>query len=248
MIKWSGLLCVVGLAGVGVCSGGELAVGGAGATYSGAIRGVGEQSAALPLVYYEGERLSFLFTTVAVHLVRGESFRLSVLGSGRFDGYEAHDSEYLAGMESRDPAFDVGVEASVGNFQLSVVTDATGTHKGTEASLTYVHGIEIGKLQLQFAPGIRWQNERLADYYYGVRPAERATLEIGERAWLRDAYAPGDALVPKLGTLALYRFADRWSIAAGAEFAYLPREIIDSPIVERPLQWGVFAGLAYHFR
>lgn len=250
----TGLAALAGLAGAAAlvlawtppATAGELALGGAGADYDGAIRGVDRQTAALPFVYYEGERFSVIFTQASWHLVQRGDFRLSAVAAGRFDGYEAGDSPWLAGMQTRDPALDVGLEAAWGNLSLAVTGDASGTHRGTEATLSYAHGMERGRFQLQVIPGVRWQSRQLSGYYFGVEPGEAATLRIDGQPWARPAYAPGQAVVPRLGTLALYRFSPRWSAIAGAEVSWLPGTVTDSPIVGRSTQWGVFAGVAWH--
>lgn len=250
MSKRYGAVCAAAcLAWAGTASAGELAVGAVGAGYDGAIRGAQRQSGAVPFVYYEGERFSMVFASARWRLLQRGDFGLAVTASGRFDGYEAGDSPYLAGMRTRDPALDVGLEASYGNLSLAVATDASNTHKGTEVTLEYSHGIDLGKLQLRIVPGVRWQDRKLTGYYFGVTTDEIAVLQIeGDELWIREAYESGQALVPKLGVLAIWRMSERWSLVGGAEVAHLPTEIADSPIVGKREQWGAFAGAAFHFR
>lgn len=149
-------------------------------------------------------------------------------------------------MESRHSAFDVGLAATWENLQVSVVTEASGAHNGTEVSLQYDYGIEVGRLKIRLIPSVSWQDSNLADYYYGVRAAEQAAIRIDGRIWQRPAYEVGDAVSVKLSGLALYRITKRWSVLAGAEVMALPDEIRNSPIVDRSYQWGAFAGVAYH--
>lgn len=247
MKQWVWVGCLAGLCVSSVAAGRELAVGAAAAVYDGAQRGVENQSSALPLIYYEGERLSYLFTTVSYRLIKDTPVELSVVGSGRFDGYDGSDSRYLTGMKRRRVAFDIGMAATWQNLQLSAVTDASGAHRGTEVSLTYDYGIELGKLMIRVVPGISWQDGNLADYYYGVRTEEQAAIRIDGALWQRTAYRVGDVVTPKLSAMALYRITKRWSVLAGAEGVFLPEEISNSPIVDRRYQWGAFAGVAYHF-
>lgn len=246
MNNWVCAWCLAGLTVSSGAAGRELAVGGGAAAYDGVQRGVEHQSTVLPLVYYEGERLSYLFTTVSYRLIKDGPLQLSFVGSGRFDGYDGNDSEYLTGMQSRHSAFDVGFAATWENLQLSVVTDASGAHNGTEVSLEYDYGIEVGRLKIRLMPGVSWQDSNLADYYYGVKAAEQAAIRINGKIWQRPAYEVGDAVSVKLGGLALYRITKRWSVLAGAEVMALPGEISNSPIGDRRYQWGAFAGVAYH--
>lgn len=246
MNNWACAWCLAGLTVSSGAAGSELAVGGGAAVYDGAQRGVENQSTVLPLVYYEGERLSYLFTTVSYRFIKDGPLQLSFVGSGRFDGYDGNDSEYLTGMESRHSAFEVGLEAAWNNLQLSAVTDASGAHNGTEVLLEYDYGIEVGRLKIRLIPSVSWQDSNLADYYYGVRAAEQAAIRIDGRIWQRTAYEVGATVSVKLSGLALYSITKRWSVLAGAEVMALPDEIGNSPIVDRRYQWGAFAGVAYH--
>lgn len=224
----------------------EFALGIAGAVYQGAQREVESQKNVAPLVYYQSKRLSVVFTTLSYHFVAEGPVQLSVLGSARFDGYDPGDSPYLSGMRRSD-AFDVGLEAALGDLTLSVVTDATSAHEGIEAALDYSYGIELGKFLVRLAAGLRWQNSDLADYYYGVRASEQVTRVVNGQIFQRTAYQVSDALIPKVGTLAMYHINPQWSVLGGAEVVFLPGTVKDSPIVGKSYQWGAFAGLAYHF-
>lgn len=247
MNKWACAWCLIGLSASSVTAAGELAVGAAAATYNVVQRGVENQASALPLIYYEGERLSYLFTTVSYRFIKDAPLEVSVVGSGRLDGYDRNDSQYLTGMRTRHGALDIGLEVAWRNLQLSAVVDASGAHNGTEVSLTYDYGIELGKLMIRIMPGVSWQSSNLADYYYGVRPdEEQAAIHIDGAMWERTAHRAGDAVTPKLGALALYRITKRWSVLAGVEGVFLPNEIRNSPIVDRRYQWGAFAGVAYY--
>src|SRR6185503_2402706 len=91
----------------------EFSLGVAGAAYRGGQREMETQTNVAPLVYYQSKRLSVVFTTISYHFIADGPVQLSVLGSGRFDGYDPGDSPYLSDMR-RSNTFDVGLEAAVG--------------------------------------------------------------------------------------------------------------------------------------
>lgn len=245
--KWICALCLSGVATVTHASDRELALGLAGAVYNGAQRGAENLSAVVPLVHYESERLSVFFTTVSYHFLKSDQFQLSVLAAGRFDGYEPDDSVYLSGMARRRSGADAGLEAAWRDVRLAIVTDVTNASGGTEISLSYSRGFEVGKWLLRASAGLSWQDSKLASYYYGVDPSEQAVRVIDGQIWQRPAYETGDASTGRVGGMAIYSITKRWSALAGAETMFLSNEITDSPIVDKRYQWGMFAGIAYRF-
>jgi outer membrane protein len=245
--KWIIAICVSGTSATLWAAPGELDIGLGAGSYDAAYRGLDSTSGVFPLVHYEGERLSIEFTTLSYRFLQEGPIQLSAVGSARFDGYDPKDSQYLMGMRRRSSSFDVGLQAGWENLQLNVLTDAGNKHKGTEASLQYSDGFKSGDWMFRYVGKLTWQNSKLTDYYYGVRPSEQAVLQINGHAWQRPAYTAGDAVIPSIGAMTMYNFAEHWMALAGVEVGLLPDAIKNSPIVDGSSRWGAFAGLAYRF-
>jgi MipA family protein len=181
-----------------------------------------------PVVGYLGERLQVFGPRANYLLLGNETFSLKADASLRFSSYEPEDSEALQGMDERDmtleAGFTVSAKGTLGEVDLSLLTDVLDRHSGQEAVLRY--GYEIGAESLTVTPfaGLRWISSNLADYYYGVRPEEATPV--------RPEYSAPSATSPFVGVSARYRLTSRWSLFGMVVSYRLADGSRESPIVE----------------
>ncbi|GGY86673.1 membrane protein [Cellvibrio zantedeschiae] len=225
----------------------DLAVGLGIASFQDPQKGMDTRQLAIPLVSYTGDRLSFQVTTLSYRLVELGDVQISALASGRLQGYEVADSPYLAGMKDRSNTVDGGISLEWNGFSLSYTHDLLSKHKGDEVAFAYTKGFGVGKAEVMLGAGVTWQSEKLNQYYYGVAPSEARSLIVENKVFNRTAYKTEDAISPKINALVKYPVFDSWTLIAGAEVNFLPKEITNSPIIENKNAWGVFAGIAKAF-
>lgn len=225
----------------------ELALGAGLAVFQNPQKGFDAEKIALPLVSYQGERLSFRVTTLSYRIASLGELEINAQVSGRIQGYEAADSLYLDGMKTRSNTLDGGISLDWHGFSLSYKHDLLAKYKGDELALTYSKGFEFGKLQLITGAGVTWQSEKLNHYYFGVDAAEAKTFNVENTLFNRHYYQTEAALVPKINALGIYSLSKSWALIGGAEVEFLPNEITDSPIIGEKNAWGVFAGLVRNF-
>lgn len=197
-----------------------------------------------PLLGYVGKDLTWFGPYFNYKVLHGEKlpWSVAVTANYRFEGFdEKQDDPLLAGLESRDGAFEVGTELRLAAFSLGATADVTDTHGGFELYAGAEHTFPLGdRFQLGGSLAVRWKNRDLADYYYGVRP-EESTPE-------RPAYAVGSALTYGLGVNTSYLINDRIRANLSAAREWLGDEIADSPIVDRKTQLSAVASLVVQLR
>ncbi|MEM9284349.1 MAG: MipA/OmpV family protein [Pseudomonadota bacterium] len=162
----------------------------------------------------------------------------------RFQGYDASDSDFLAGMDDRDGTFEVGgrLVHRMGRLriQLQAMSDVSGTHDGFEAEARATLEVSNGRMiSLRPLGGVRFQSANFVDYYFGVENDE-VTPE-------RRFYDGDRTLVPFVGANARVRLTRRIQLNGSATMNLLPDDITNSPIVEKDRRIGAFMGISYLF-
>lgn len=222
---------------------GELGLGIGMISYQAPIKGVDTATEPLPFIYYEGDRLSLNLGLVSYRLNNNDRSQLAVLGQLRTQGYNPKGNDALKGMEKRDLSFDVGGSFSQindwGIVSLSAVTDALNKHNGQEISLSYKAPFFSKKWLLEPVMGMRWQSKKLVDYYYGVLPSEARKN--------RPAYQGLSALSSYAGLTAAYQFTQHWVLLGDITYAYLGKNIRNSPVIDQDYEAGGSLSFLYVF-
>jgi len=222
---------------------GEWGVGIGLTAYQPPIEGVDTIVFPLPFIYYEGERLSLNIGSASYRLINKESFQFAALGQLRLQQYDPDDSDALEGMDKRDISIDVGGSASLvgswGVASLTAITDASDNHNGQEVSLAYSAPFFGREWLLKPTLGVRWQSDDLVDYYYGVRSSEARPN--------RPAYQGKSAFSSFAGVEVAYMLTPHWALFGDATYAYLGKDIRDSPIVGQSYEASGSLGFLYEF-
>lgn len=240
-------LSVLSLAIASMSAQAELALGVGVAGYLNPQKGLDVREQIFPMISYTGDRLSFEFTTLSYRLASLGDLQINAVASIRSQGYYSSDSQYLSGMKDRDDTIDGGIGLDWKGVNLSLTHDMLSTHKGSELSLTYNHGFELGKLQLNVGAGVNWQTKELTNYYYGVNESEAKTLVVDGKKFSRTAYHVKSTCIPKANIFMRYALTNSWALISGAEINFLPKNITDSPIVDGNISWGLFTGIVRSF-
>lgn len=195
---------------------------------------------AYPFATWRAGRFFLRGPGLGVELWSDDAWKLDAFAQWRFDGYDADDSDFLAGMDDRRETLDAGMAVerrlgAYGRLNLSASTDALGRHDGQELELQWSYPLRYVEAQVR----ARWQSDALVDYYYGVTAAEALPD--------RPAYEPGSGLTWSLGLLTARPLGKRWLAFVGANVDLLPDAIKDSPIVEGSTRTRVFGALAWRF-
>jgi MipA family protein len=208
------------------------------ATRSAIYEGESGRSIPFPLIGYEGERFYLEGTSVGYRLIENDSFTLKAHVSASFNAIAADDfgRKELAArginrnlLEDRDMGADAGMTASWktagGTFEADVRADISNTSDGYQASLDYSLPFPFGNATVIPGVGVTAYSSKLANYYYGTLPDEIKRGVVN--------YKPGSATVPHASVTAIVPFASKWTFISGVTVEFLPKEITDSPLVDK---------------
>ena len=208
-------------------------------------REAGNRYDVLPLYLYEGERFFLHANRYGVKLLSGDdAHRVDLFAEQRLEGFPADRlPAILAGMATRDSGIDLGLSWRYrqpwGTLQAEFLHDVGGFSKGSEFRLGYTYDWRSGPWTLRPSLGLALRDDRLNNYYFGVRPAEATPG--------RAAYSPGAGLNVSLGLYGSYEVSQRWRLLAGVSATVLDSSLKDSPIVQKRVLPGVYVGAAYDF-
>ncbi|WOI52327.1 MipA/OmpV family protein [Parvularcula sp. LCG005] len=195
---------------------------------------------AIPVIVFTHDRFSLIGKAAFFNVLKTDQLSVSLLADYRFEGYEADESPVLAGMDDRDGTLEAGVSVGyeIGAARLSAQTrfDVLGTHEGYDAKLTASYKFVPNRgAEIRPYASVIYRSADLANYYYGVRSDEAATLSdyagSGED-FLRAAYAPGETISPAIGVQFRQAVSPRWALAGLVQHQFLADEIKDSPLVD----------------
>jgi outer membrane protein len=167
-----------------------------------------------------------------------------------FGGYEAEDSPYLRGMETRKGTASLGLSFNYRikyiTFQGSYTKDVLGIHGGSSASLSVRSGIPINifikSLPFTFLGvgfGANYNSESFINYYYGVKYNEVTSGRLG--------YVSSGALNPFINFTMRTQISADWMFMTTYNSEYLSSKIKNSPIVNKDSVYRIFSNLSYSF-
>lgn len=197
----------------------------------------------LPAVGYEGEHVFFRGLQLGWHAWRQKGLQLDVIAQARLEGFDARDVP-ITGLQDRRKSMDLGAVLTLsgvaGKLEFAALTDALGRSSGQELTLDYGYPMTAGRVRITPKIGVRWWSRDLANYYYGIRPAEVAR---GAPA----AYAVSSALVPEIGVNVIAPLSRRWVLWGALRYQHLPSEIAGSPLVSKSSASTLLFGVSYVF-
>ena len=205
--------------------------------------GYSRQITPLPLVFYHHGRFFFAGVSAGYLLSNGEHYRFSLGLQPMLNRLSASDSPRLAGIRSRQWSIAGGANLETsgdwGRLDTGVFHDLLGRNDGAGANLGYRLPFRLGSWTLTPGIGLRWEDAKLTDYYYGVSPAEARLPQ-------RPAYSPGSATNPYISLALSTRISEHWQFHGDFIYLRFAGAIHDSPIVDRSGSPTIFIGFVYN--
>ncbi|MGI9200508.1 MAG: MipA/OmpV family protein [Woeseiaceae bacterium] len=197
----------------------------------------------VPLYLYEGKYLFARGTSGGIHLLKRNGFEFNLYTRFRFQKLDPDSNEYYEGLEERKQTLDAGIEMGFkqnwGELKLDWVTDTLDRHNGQEVRFSYRYRFDAGPWSFSPYVSWTWQDENLANYYFGVSEAEARPD--------RTAYTPGESQWLGFGLNTSWQITDRIVLFGNVGFAGADTEILDSPLVEEDSASSIFIGGTYLF-
>ncbi len=206
----------------------------------------GDKWQPIPLIMWENEHFYFRGSSGGWKAWTNDYFEFAILAQFRGDGYDSGDSNFLAGMDDRDPTVDGGAHIAFKDgpwgLKATWVHDLGDKHEGYEArgeaSYTWVadnkHWIVVPSAQ------IIYQSDDLVNYYYGV--------EADEATAIRAAYDADNEFIWRLQTVVSWNpGGSKWELIFGGRYDFQGDEYDDSTITSDDQMLTGFFAAGYRF-
>ncbi|HCW3076523.1 TPA: MipA/OmpV family protein [Enterobacter roggenkampii] len=220
---------------------------GAGAVFNESpYKGYNENTTAVPLIIYEGDRFYVRQTTGGWILWKDAKNELSLTATWmplHFDPDDNDDHQMKQLDERKASAFLGGAyyrHESWGSLKVAVSGDATDESGGVIGEVSYFRPIKMERLTLTPSVGVFYSDESYNDYYYGVSGSE------SRRSGL-DQYTAGDSWTPYVGLVAKYQLTQKLYLNASAVYTVLPDDVKNSPMIDRDDSFALMTGLTWRF-
>lgn len=207
--------------------------------------GVGNKIQAFPLLNLSYDDFFIKGFTAGYNAYEDASLSLAWVVQPMFGGYDADDSDALAGMSDTSYLVNTGVQVQYRLMPFSVTLaalhDVTGRSEGNSASAKFAAMVPLDDQRFVLIPSIAltWEDSDITDYYYGVTNKEATST--------RPAYNPGTAVNVGYGLTMKYQIAENWGATLGYVLTQYADDISDSPIVSRSYSSTVMTGISYIF-
>jgi len=198
----------------------------------------------IPAISYIGDRLQILGLTARCGILDWGDFALAATASYRFGAYREKDSSYLQWMGNRRDTVLGGLALQYKlpeGFKLSAgyehdLLDRTG---GGTGHFGVGKSFQPNLLTISPQITVNWLTDKLADYEYGVSPAQARTD--------RPAYHPDNAVNLEVGITLFRELYKNWQIILSSSVVFLPSNLKSSPIVEQSQVFKSFAAVTRRF-
>lgn len=197
-----------------------------------------------PSLTYFGKRF-FIFGPRMGYILGGtDPWTLSAIGQVRFRALDPEDSDFLEGMDKRDPTFEAGLRLRWNgpkriDVSVSASTDVLDQHNGQDFSFDINRGFRFEQWVVSPSFQVLWQSRNLSYYYYGVSSKEARPD--------RPEYDPGATWTYGPGVSVTCQALDPWTIIASVGLEFLGPGITDSPVVDQHTLVRGFFGISRQF-
>lgn len=211
--------------------------------------GIDTEIRVLPIVTYEGKRLSWRGPSLAYKLSGFErsapSFAVTLnLAPNRLD---TDDSDRLEGTEDRNFSFMFGANYThpfdFGTASFSLETDISNKHKGQRAVLGFRRPLFTHakrKWMVNLGVELEYLSSDYVNYYFGVDIEEQNNSVYSQ-------YQVSSVMQPGVTLGGYYKINNHWNVVANLRWQSLPTDIKNSPIVDGSGAVNGFFGLLYAF-
>ena len=206
-------------------------------------RNLGFETSGVPVLYLGNRYFRFFANQLDVQFVNNEQFMFGVKLEGRFDGFEADDDQFYAGMEDREGGYFAGIRGEVktdfGNLVGEWQTDVSDESDGAYGALGSYWPIEAGRSQWVPKLALEYYDSNYTNYYFGVRENE-ATID-------RPEYTAGSAMHVDMGVDYFLKLGKSHELIASLKYRHYGSEVRDSPLVDENGSPRINIGYMYNY-
>ena len=187
----------------------------------------------IPFITGSYGRLSLGGQGIGVRVAGNPGINATVFINRQGDRYQG------AGMAPRKDSAFVGGVLKFMKYGLAVSRDINGRSKGWSTQINYGEFFVLTEsLMLRAGLAVDWNDDRYAEYYYGVRKSEATNT--------RREYHLNNYFLPNISFMPIYKIAQDWSLTTAVNFKLLPKDVADSPTMKGGrVEVGGIIGLSY---
>ena len=199
---------------------------------------------------HRGEKFN-MDRDISYDFTSSNKYAVEAFATFKNQGYKAKDNKTFKGMDERKTSVDIGgrliAKTGLGPLVFDVTKDVHAS-KGVEANIK-LGGIPphaprhwTGQKTLSISPvaSLRYQSDKVVDYYYGVKSSEATAA--------RKAHKGKSAVTPFIGLEAQANITPRFTIDGGLGVAKLAKSVRNSSLTtDRKYQPSVNVGFTYWF-
>ncbi|MDF3125976.1 MipA/OmpV family protein [Rheinheimera sp. 1928-s] len=188
----------------------------------------------LPILGYQGERLSVYGPFISYKLLELENISFSAKLAPRFAGFDGSDSPVFTNMAERKDSLDGGLGVQLRQrgwlLEADTVFDLLGNSNGSESKLTVSYSYLATVVIIEPKLSVSYFDTKLVNYYYGVRPEEVTAQRPAYKADGSVNYNAGFSLSTPL-------FFDGMT-KLGLEHHWYGNSVSNSPLTDRNRGWS----------
>ena len=187
---------------------------------------------ALLNLQYRGDKFNIDSEAISYDFTNSNNYAFEVIAKGHNRGFKAKDNKTFKGMKERKGSFDLGarviLDTGLGPFVIDASKDVASS-KGYQAEIKLggiaphsKHWTGERKLNIAAVTGLRYQSDKVVNYYYGVKNSETTAN--------RQSYKAGSATTPFIGVEAQLNLTKHVSFNAGLGYERRANSIKNSPL------------------
>lgn len=199
-----------------------------------------------PYIAYRGDRFFLDGRSGGIHLLGGPGLRRSPLTVDALISIRTRPGTTRNKLTA-DGGARISYATDLGAFSLTYRHDITGTSNGSEITAGYSYTIRSGRLMLRPGLDIIRQSGSMANYLWGVTPAEHQAMLAGGETVLPVYALPGSVINLQARLFATYRLGDSWSLLAFGSLTRLDEAIQRNPGIDKTYLGTLGLGAAYSF-
>ncbi|TLU62013.1 MipA/OmpV family protein [Thalassotalea litorea] len=197
----------------------------------------------LPVIGYRGETFTIYGPFASYDVYETDSIEISLKLAPRFAGFDEDDSFIFAGMAERKFSMDAGLgfrwQKDDWRFDTQAVFDVLGRYNGYELTASFGKVFSYGPFFFEPNIGLSYVDDKMADYYYGVRANEVSAQ--------RSFYQAGSALNPTLGVSFFTPVLLGGITRMGIKKTWFADSIVDSPLTDESSRIDIFFAYSRRF-
>jgi outer membrane protein len=201
-----------------------------------------------PVFFYDNQIFYVRWTRLGVYFLGNSSkdfsWGFSLSAQPRTNSYSPEDSLELKDMQEKKSSYEGGVVFSAvvyeAYFELMYMYDLLDRYNAHIVNAELGYPIKIEKLSIYPSIIYEYQSKDFLNYYYGVSQEESISSS-------HNIFTPDAGVKLAAQTYVYYPLTDDFSAFLNAKINFLPKEVKDSPLLDKDYFYSAFASIIYTF-